>query len=47
MIIGPIAAGILWERIGSHAPFMASGAVLMLLLIMTRLVSNKRENMIR
>ncbi|MEX2416706.1 MAG: MFS transporter [Paenibacillaceae bacterium] len=45
MIVGPIVAGWLWDDLGFHAPFVASGIVLMLLFVFHIVISvdNKVE----
>jgi DHA1 family multidrug resistance protein-like MFS transporter len=39
MIVGPIVAGRLWDDLGYHAPFVASGIVLMLLFVFHIVIS--------
>jgi DHA1 family multidrug resistance protein-like MFS transporter len=39
MIVGPIVSGRLWDDLGYHAPFIASGIVLMLLFVFHIVIS--------
>lgn len=39
MIVGPIVAGRLWDDLGYHAPFVASGIVLLLLFVFHIVIS--------
>lgn len=39
MIVGPIVSGRLWDDLGYHAPFVASGIVLMLLFVFHIVIS--------
>ncbi len=39
MIVGPIVAGRLWDEMGYHAPFVASGIVLLLLFVFHIVIS--------
>lgn len=39
MIVGPIVAGWLWDDLGFHAPFVASGIVLLLLFVFHIVIS--------
>ena len=47
MIVGPIVAGWLWDNMGSHAPFVASGIVLLLLFVFHIVISVKKKVVVR
>jgi MFS family permease len=47
MVIGPLVSGWLWDRFGPSAPFVASGCVLILLLIIHNFIMNDRKSMVR
>ncbi|NOV03338.1 MFS transporter [Paenibacillus planticolens] len=47
MIVGPIVSGKLWDVYGYHAPFLMSGAVLVLLLVLQMFISIPKKGMIR
>jgi MFS family permease len=46
MVIGPLVSGLLWDRLGPPAPFVASGCVLILLLFFHNFIRNDRKSMI-
>jgi DHA1 family multidrug resistance protein-like MFS transporter len=41
--VGPIVSGKIWDDLGYHAPFVASGAVLFLLFMLHIYITNKRQ----
>jgi DHA1 family multidrug resistance protein-like MFS transporter len=43
MIVGPIVAGRLWDVLGYHAPFLASGIVLLLLFVFHIVISKHHK----
>lgn len=47
MIIGPIVSGKLWDVYGYHAPFLMSGLVLILLLVLQMFISIPKKGMVR
>ena len=47
MIVGPIVSGKLWDVYGYHAPFMMSGFVLALLLVLQMFISIPKKGMVR
>lgn len=47
MIIGPIVSGKLWDVYGYHAPFLMSGLVLVLLLVLQMFISIPKKGMVR
>lgn len=47
MIIGPIVSGKLWDVYGYHAPFLMSGSVLVLLLVLQMFISIPKKGMVR
>ncbi|MBP1992703.1 MFS transporter [Paenibacillus eucommiae] len=47
MIIGPIVSGKLWDVYGPHAPFIASGTVLVALLILQAFISTGKKVVVR
>lgn len=47
MIVGPIVSGKLWDVYGYHAPFLMSGSVLVLLLVLQMFISIPKKGMVR
>lgn len=47
MIVGPIVSGKLWDVYGYHAPFLTSGFVLALLLVLQMFISIPKKGMVR
>jgi DHA1 family multidrug resistance protein-like MFS transporter len=47
MIVGPIVSGKLWDVYGYHAPFLMSGLVLVLLLVLQMFISIPKKGMVR
>ncbi|MBP1961303.1 MFS transporter [Paenibacillus aceris] len=47
MIVGPIVSGKLWDVYGYHAPFLMSGGVLVLLLVLQMFISIPKKGMVR
>ncbi|UKS30110.1 MFS transporter [Paenibacillus sp. HWE-109] len=47
MIVGPIVSGKLWDVYGYHAPFLMSGFVLVLLLVLQMFISIPKKGMVR
>lgn len=47
MIIGPIVSGKLWDVYGYHTPFLMSGLVLVLLLVLQMFISIPKKGMVR
>ena len=47
MIIGPIISGKIWDVYGYHAPFLMSGLVLILLLVLQMFISIPKKGMVR
>ncbi|MEC0226845.1 MFS transporter [Paenibacillus alba] len=47
MIVGPIVSGKLWDVYGYHAPFVMSGSVLVLLLVLQMFISIPKKGMVR
>jgi DHA1 family multidrug resistance protein-like MFS transporter len=47
MIVGPIVSGKLWDVYGYHAPFLTSGSVLILLLVLQMFISIPKKGMVR
>ncbi|MGO4497074.1 MFS transporter [Paenibacillus sp. 2RAB27] len=47
MIVGPIVSGKLWDVYGYHAPFLTSGFVLILLLVLQMFISIPKKGMVR
>ncbi|MGG1514808.1 MFS transporter [Paenibacillus oryzisoli] len=47
MIIGPIVSGKLWDVYGYHAPFVMSGCVLVVLLVLQMFISIPKKGMVR
>lgn len=47
MIIGPIVSGKLWDVYGYHAPFLMSGSVLVLILVLQMFISIPKKGMVR
>lgn len=47
MIIGPIVSGKLWDVYGYHAPFLMSGGVLVLLLVLQMFISIPKKGVVR
>jgi DHA1 family multidrug resistance protein-like MFS transporter len=43
MVVGPIIAGRLWDDLGYHAPFVASGIVLLLLFVFHIVISAEKK----
>lgn len=47
MIVGPIVSGKLWDVYGYHAPFIMSGLVLVILLVLQMFISIPKKGMVR
>ncbi|SDM93258.1 Predicted arabinose efflux permease, MFS family [Paenibacillus sp. yr247] len=47
MIIGPIVSGKLWDVYGYHAPFLMSGLVMVLLLVLQMFISIPKKGVVR
>ncbi|KRE51897.1 MFS transporter [Paenibacillus sp. Soil724D2] len=47
MIVGPIVSGKLWDVYGYHAPFLMSGLVLVLLLVLQMFISIPKKGVVR
>ena len=47
MIIGPIVSGKIWDVYGYHAPFLMSGLVLVVLLVLQMFISIPKKGMVR
>jgi DHA1 family multidrug resistance protein-like MFS transporter len=47
MIVGPIVSGKLWDVYGPHAPFLTSGCVLFILLILQAFISTPQKVVVR
>jgi DHA1 family multidrug resistance protein-like MFS transporter len=47
MIVGPIVSGKLWDLYGPHAPFLTSGIVLLILLILQTFISTAQKVVVR
>ncbi|TXK85852.1 MFS transporter [Paenibacillus sp. N3.4] len=47
MIVGPIVSGKLWDVYGYHAPFLTSGCVIFLLLVLQMFISIPKKGMVR
>lgn len=47
MIVGPIVSGMLWDVYGYHAPFLLSGSVQLVLLVLQMFISIGKKGMVR
>ncbi|NEW05381.1 MFS transporter [Paenibacillus sp. SYP-B3998] len=47
MIVGPIVSGKLWDVYGYHAPFVMSGSVLLVLLVLQMFISIPKKGVVR
>lgn len=47
MIVGPVVSGKLWDLIGPQAPFITSGAVLMVLFVLHFVISLDKKVVVR
>ncbi|WP_312029474.1 MFS transporter [Paenibacillus sedimenti] len=47
MIVGPIVSGKLWDVYGYHAPFLMSGSVLVVLLVLQMFISIGKKGVVR
>jgi DHA1 family multidrug resistance protein-like MFS transporter len=47
MIVGPIVSGKLWDLYGPHVPFLTSGSVLLVLLVLQLFISNEKKVVVR
>jgi DHA1 family multidrug resistance protein-like MFS transporter len=47
MVVGPIVSGNLWDIIGPSAPFIMSGSVLIILLVVHIFISAREKNIVQ
>ncbi|UJF35223.1 hypothetical protein [Paenibacillus hexagrammi] len=47
MIVGPIVSGRMWDVYGHHAPFLLSGSVLVVLLVLQMFISIGKKGVVR